>query len=334
MIVCVTSARPAGCTFLEWSINWLSGQRQYFVAAENQSIPLTHAPLTTHDYSKNTAHNHRKNHPRGPQEVEQTLLAFLNSQSRFNSFYPIANEIDFWCDKLDLNIATMTTQNWQQVVESQQQELNGIGKLCQEHNIKTVYVTESKFSVPYFICTRLLPPWAYKQNLNELEYYKFLVNINDSKLTPWDLRELLALNIKPMTASPFVDYVNMSQPHYRLTVEDLWFDGKRSLPMILDWLELKLDKSRLLSWQNVYTKWQQSQLDYVRMCWQLPVIVDAIVNNHYYPLPRLSLIWEAVIQHCLIYQHGLNLRNWQLKQFPTNTQDLHTLLEPNTHQLI
>jgi len=65
----------------------------------------------------------------------------------------------------------------------------------------------------------------------------------------------------------------------------------------------------------------------------LPAIVNAIVHNHYYLIPPMTLVYEAAVQHCLIYQHGLNLKTWNLQQFPSNAQDLHKLLEPNFHSI-
>jgi hypothetical protein len=61
-------------------------------------------------------------------------------------------------------------------------------------------------------------------------------------------------------------------------------------------------------------------------------IVESIVNNWSYPID-LTFDQEIVIQHCLIYHYGLNLKTWQLEKFPNNTQDLHKLLEPNIHPL-
>ena len=45
----------------------------------------------------------------------------------------------------------------------------------------------------------------------------------------------------------------------------------------------------------------------------------------------MDLWQEAIVQHILIYKYNLNLKNWQLKKFPDNTQDLHKLLETNIH---
>ena len=101
----------------------------------------------------------------------------------------------------------------------------------------------------------------------------------------------------------------------------------------MDFCELPIDQARLDSWLVVYREWQQLQLNILEFTFNYQHIVDAIVNNWYYKLDNLTFEQEIVIQHCLIYQHGLNLQTWQLEKFPDNTQQLHRLLEPNTHKI-
>lgn len=75
------------------------------------------------------------------------------------------------------------------------------------------------------------------------------------------------------------------------------------------------------------------QNDALKFYRSLSHIVECIVQGGYYELPALSLEQEAIIQHCLIYQHNLNIKTWQLEKFPSNTIRLHQLLEPNSHSL-
>jgi hypothetical protein len=70
----------------------------------------------------------------------------------------------------------------------------------------------------------------------------------------------------------------------------------------------------------------------LEFCYNYKHIVDSVVNNWYYQID-LTFEQEVVIQHCLIYQHNLNLKTWELTKFPSNTQDLHKLLEPNIHPI-
>jgi hypothetical protein len=71
----------------------------------------------------------------------------------------------------------------------------------------------------------------------------------------------------------------------------------------------------------------------LNFCWNIDNICESIVNNYYLDIGAYNLdFWqEAILQHILIYKYKLNLKNWQLEKFPTNTQALHKLLEPNIH---
>ena len=98
-------------------------------------------------------------------------------------------------------------------------------------------------------------------------------------------------------------------------------------------LAIPLQWDRWDHWQTVYQNWQQINYRCVKFQYELDHIVEAIVNNWSYPLLELSFLQEVMIQHELLYKHGLNIKNWQLERFPDNTQKLHQLLEINHHQL-
>jgi hypothetical protein len=101
----------------------------------------------------------------------------------------------------------------------------------------------------------------------------------------------------------------------------------------MEFCELAVDATRWESWLAVYNKWQKLHLEILEFTFNYQHIVDAIVNDWYYELNDLSFEQEIVIQHCLIYQHGLNLKTWGLEKFPANTKELHQLLEPNIHKI-
>ena len=61
-------------------------------------------------------------------------------------------------------------------------------------------------------------------------------------------------------------------------------------------------------------------------------VFDAIVHNWYYEIDNLTFEQEVIIQHCLIYQHGLNLKTRQLEKFPSNTHyKTFILFHPRDH---
>ena len=148
--------------------------------------------------------------------------------------------------------------------------------------------------------------------------------------TLWDKRERIALKQKLFDYDPIK--VELDFDHYWVDVQNLWYNGEREIPKILAWLGLTLNPDKFKEWKPIYQKWQEIILDTLQFQYNHKHIVDSIVNNWSYAID-LTFEQEAFIQHCLIYQHNLNLKTWQLEKFPNNTQDLHKLLETNIHPL-
>jgi hypothetical protein len=103
---------------------------------------------------------------------------------------------------------------------------------------------------------------------------------------------------------------------------------------LLAWADITVDAARLAHWHEIYQRWRQQIRSRVLFVSIFDDIVNAIIENRYIDLLRLDLdvVQEAQIQQALIYQHHLNLRTWQLDRF-VNTQQLHKLLEQNTHSI-
>ena len=329
-IVAIHSVAPVGGTFLDWSIHYLSKRKIHFNCKSKSWQPLVDNPLT-----KQTAHSHSKNHPSGVQALKECLDTFHHNGfiSGLHSLYPYYQEYNYWANQLGFNVNNLSNDNWKTIELYQQDELNEIAQICQSDNIKNIEIDMNPRWAPYFFTPRVVPPW-----LQEITNYHWLSDfaINSSyekNLEIWDLREKLALDIRPFKFTTLRTGLNRTLPHFYIGTEDLWFAGLTTLPKILDWLELSLDKDRFNKWTLVYSKWQQIQLNSLQFVWQLPKIIDATINNHYHLLPNLTLLQEAMILHCLIYLHNVNIKNWQLIKFPKNTQQLHLLLEHNQHTL-
>jgi hypothetical protein len=73
-----------------------------------------------------------------------------------------------------------------------------------------------------------------------------------------------------------------------------------------------------------------------KLSWNIDYICHAIVNNFSFDLSDYDLtLWdEAIIQHLLIYKYGLTLKAWGLEKLPTNTKDIHKLLEKNVYHKV
>lgn len=333
-IVVTTSARPVGATFVDWTINYLSGANTYYHFQSQQPVAVVDTPLQS-----TTAHGHQKNHPVGPDEVE-TLLRQIPDLPQKNSvytFYPIPHEINHWCKQSGLDIRNLGAADWPRIFKAQTKELQGMMSRCQDAGARIIYIKETGAAASYFITPRVVAKWFYDLDLDaiddELALYEMLFQHQGKKMRIWDYREMLALDLRPLQPCPFPDYVDLDQPHFPLTTNDLWYDGECAMLEMLRWLEIAPNSERWVRWRPVYYQWQQRQLQHARFTWQMPGIVEAVVKGHYLPLPRLTLPQEAAIQHCLIYAHNLNIETWGLERFPANAQDLHKILETNTHQV-
>lgn len=146
----------------------------------------------------------------------------------------------------------------------------------------------------------------------------------------WDYREFLALNLRPHQWPSVGDLGDRSHPTWFMPCRELWtaFDPEP----LLAWLSLPTDTQRLASWHAVYHRWQQQIRPRARFAILFDDIIRAICQGHCMDLCHLDLdvVQEAQIQNALIYDHGLNLKTWQLKRFES-TQQLHSLLEQNLH---
>jgi hypothetical protein len=337
--ICITSYTSVGCTFIDWSIHYLSGQDRYY-NAELGWVDLSHNPIT-----KINAHGHQKNHPAGYNKAKHYVEKFktLPSDSIY-SFYPCTLRFDVAAKELGTSIDQFCNNStFSKVLEFTNNDHNKIFDLCYENQVKLVFVGQDKRVALYHQAVRTLDHFNFKpgkpQNeqeaLDELQEIFFSDSINTWKelnLTDvWDIRERLALDIRPLNSISNYKF-NFAQPHLHINCLDLWTRTESVVYKIMDYLKLDIDNARKQSWIHVCNEWQKTQLDLLDFVYKQPHIVEAIVNNWYYEID-LTFQQEVLIQHYLIYQHGLNLKTWKLSKFPNNTQELHKLLEPNIHQV-
>ena len=342
-IVCVTSTISVGCTFLDWSIHFLSGKNAFYSVSDQSWIPLSMDPVT-----KINAHGHKKNHPTGyTQGIE--CLTQLRSVSNLEllSFYPYELPTFEAAELLGiLPLNQLDDKIYKDILDAQRNDYSKLINHCAEQGLKIVYLDINEQNVLYGRTMRSISrlflskdPAAdvtdYQTHLDRLFFQASIDKWNDEGLTnTWDRRERLALSCRPFDflkyKDPGFDY---TKPHIRIDARSLWYNGHTALRKIMDFLDLSIVDARWEAWTNVYAKWQEQQLEILEFEFNYEYIVNAIINNWYYDIGNLTFDEEVIIQHLLIYQHGLNLKTWQLEKFPNNTQDLHLLLEPNIHTI-
>jgi hypothetical protein len=339
---CVTSYNSVGCTFIDWSVYFLSGQLQHYNVKSNQWLPVSQNPLT-HLY----AHGHAKNHPNGL-ALTKKFLEQIESQPSdlLHSIYPVILLVESAIEQLNLSPESLSdAQVFADLMKFRKHDYNEILKLCNQKQIKTVFVADDPGTILYFAQERTVPKLSIDRDTESAlmtqkrdDFQNMFFNQSQKNWKElgldnvWDLREQMALNIRPFDPGR-IDFVPDHDLSYLwINSVDLWTRTPWVIKKIMKYLQLPFSSEKWDQWLPVCMSWQKIQLDALEFCYNQPHIVNAIVNNWNYEID-LTFEQEIIIQHCLIYQHGLNLKTWQLERFPNNTQDLHNLLEPNIHPI-
>jgi hypothetical protein len=332
--ICVTSQIAVGCTFLDWSIHFLSGQSDFF-NCDKGWVPLSKNPLT-----KINAHVHPKNHPSGLIQTRD-IISILQTQNKLTSFYPHEFYADKVAEQLNIDCNTMSADHWKMIQEYRLRDYNQLLYESYLQDAKVIFVSFNKKLSTYMSAIRFLGRMQFSDQMygspedrrkeHDQIFFKDYKIWNDMNLTnTWDIRERRALANNLLTYQPGLVELNFN--HYWLDSQTLWYDGEREIEKIMLWTELSIDQKRFNRWKPIYKEWQKMQIAVLQFDYNYEHIVESIVNNWSYPID-LTFEQEVIIQHCLIYQHGLNLKTWQLEKFPNNTKELHKLLEPNIHSL-
>lgn len=333
---CILSEFSIGGTFLDWSIHYLSGQTHYFNTNRNQWIPLSNNPV-----SATNAHGHDKNHPPGLGATKQCFAQFDKQQGQLFSVYPFLYPFEVARGEKQVHLTHESiVDGWEAVRQKRQQDYLEIINHCNAHNAKVVYIALDPSVVLYFSSARRSPKPGTKGDNHPIDPVFFKNSIdkweNFNLTDRWDIRERRALDLRPYEHIwhnfPLKNTI-FKQAHAWVDSRELWHNGQRTLTQLMDYLELKIDKDRWQSWKPIYQSWQEIQLEILDFVYRCDHIVNAIVNNWYYDIGDLTLDQEAIIQHCLIYKHRVNIKTWQLEKFPRNAQHIHALLEPNIHTI-
>lgn len=332
-IVCSTSVQSLGCTFIDWSINYLAGHIK-FLSKQHGWIDLVDNPL-----SGSNAHQHRKNHPGGAAET-RACVDHLSKQHNYFSIYPCPARSGATAKILNIDLNNLTNQSVQQIHEYQQQDYNLLMKFLEQIHAKIVFVKLNQPRPLYFLESRSnsLPfddvthakSSTDITTANDRLFFKHSSAVwEEQGLTNyWDYRERLALDTRPFDCQEF--NITVPAAAYSVDAERMWNHGVEEIIKIMQYCELPIDIARLEKWKVIYYQWQRVQQASMSFQLHYQAIVDAVVQGLSMEI-NLTFAQEVVIQHCLIYQHSLNLKTWQLDKFPSNTLELHKLLEPNIH---
>lgn len=339
-VFCITSRGSVGCTFFDWTIHFLSGQQDFYQADQQQWIPLSQDPVL-----EINAHGHPKNHPGGSIKTQQQILKMHSlPQDKLYSIYPTTHRISYVAKHLGIPLDLVgDPENYKKIAKYNNNDFNSLFEFCHQTSTKLIFVGNEPSTQLYHLYARHLETGflddSPQNSISDAIEEQNQIFFKNSKkiweelnlIAIWDKREQLALDTRPFHITES-NSDKMTFPHLWISVTELWYNGEQAALKMCKYLGLEVDQQRLGTWRHIYAKWQAKQLKLLEFCYSYQHIVDSIVNNWYYEID-LTFEQEVVIQHCLIYQHNLNLKTWQLTKFPSNTQDLHKLLEANIHPL-
>ena len=312
-----SSRHSIGLTFLSWSYHWLSGHDYTW----NSKLGLCKIPDNPN--TGINAHLFKRNVRSGYQDWSK----FLSDQKN-----NVENCSFYGCGPREHTHET-------------NQEYASCLKLASQTN-PLIFFVESSDDPWYFLHKRHIEI-EIDQRLSNVEidsfqqsklnifletYFKDSIDKIDKNV--WDIRELVALNfIYLKSDNTYLKEIDRSIDHFYLDSKELWYNGEDCLRRIFKYLDKTIVDERLPNWRTVYREWQSVQINILQFNWYLPVIVDSIVKNYNFDIDflNLNLLQEGVIQGHLIKDHNLNLKCYGLEKFPSNTRDLHLLLEGNTH---
>jgi hypothetical protein len=316
-IVCSLSSLNLGCTFVDWSIHFLSGKNQYYSFGKQRWIPLVSNPLTEYN-----AHGHDRNHPIGLENViTMTQQACSMPGPGLYSMYPFVTP---GVDHIPVD-HTQTDLN-SKITQWKQNEFSNIVDQCVNH-ADVIFIHNDKTTNWYY----------YVDHVRADNDVPYSINTDLCGLThTWDIRERMALDLRLLDPGKcnIEDTADFSKLHFRASASDLWCRGVELFQQIMLYLDLQIDPVRWKNWIPVYHEWAQKPLSLMNFGDNFEDTVKCIMNGWHKVLPEFTLEQEAMIQHALIYRHNLNLKTWKLEKFPRNTIELHKLLEPNIHTLV
>jgi len=317
-IISVITDPVVGGSFLSWSIPYLGGQSTYFNTEINRWLPLVANPVTK---NKN-AHNHWANFFNKLDGMSQIVDILKSTDSQYPHvlyYHPSAtqttnDEVDFLLSNSDKSVVLSMDKNYGLYMSNMSRREGGVPSHFKPSRMLTNDEDIFDDFLNYFFS-------------DSKEVFSNLNNV-------WDKREFIALNYrmdsKPVTA--YLNNVEQDRSYFRLNCFDMYTTFDTSVYKLFEYLELEINNDRYKEWVTVYHTWKKHHYKRLRFMWYVDEIVDDILYNR----PRnlidfdLDLLQEAIIQQKLIKTYNLNLKNWQLERF-TNTQQLHSLLEPNIH---
>jgi hypothetical protein len=327
-----------GGHFIDWSVYFLSGQDHYFNPTTSTNDRLLVSPGV--NATKNF-HAHCSLIASGFKQLEENITKVCElGLPVVNIYVCLLNLYTTIQDLFGVTIDQATPLQCKQAVDYVSTDTRNLLSWLPHESYPIAFFDYHKNDfLNIFYNDRQPCDFSNNPLASSDEFYKLWTDtfFEDSSKhfdqTVWDRREQLALITRPVCDQSYYSLFDHTKPHLYYTTDDVWNDLPAVMSEMLEFFDLPIDRDRLEKWLPIYNTWRVKHDPYFSRHYNR--ILDAIVNNHYINLRRFNLNFykEVLIQQGLITKYNLNLKTWQLIRFPSDTQALHKLLEPNIHAL-
>lgn len=299
---------PGGCggSFLDWSIQFLSGNKENLVVHVDQNNREIITHISEQQISNNpliniTAHGHYKTHPNS-QSLPYVIDIFRNSKHPLNTFY--------YVDSMSL---LQTKTNYNNVVKTYPDIKFLSYNFTQKHIDMIFYLQYEKI------------PTIKQQYVDQLGASLSNLNIKET-------REILSLYypkcIKEQILSEQLDHANNL---HMINFDDVWSKLDTVIFNVFDFLKLSVNQSLYPRWLDIYHTWiKNNNIDFIN---DLPKILDSIVNGKSLNLKKYNITFskEAILSSKLLYNYNLALKFNDANDLTNNTLQWHSILEKNIY---
>jgi hypothetical protein len=298
MIVAFTSLNSSGATFMDWSWNYLKGNKKYWRSK------IGWGPLSDNPIQNTTAHGHKKNHPKGFDKWEEFLeLAIKESHDTGKdiSFYPIfqptADNLNEYVNHINLMIKRKVSVV---VIKKTQEFPYGSERAKMSDNRNAFMVTNTDLS-----------PNIDLKKLREMVSIRMV-----PRQKTWLGKIDLAFNLLDKEVVVVTDKEWTSHP-------------EQTIIEICERLGTTIDPERLINWRPIMHQWcenyKKTEVFYNH---EIPRIAEKIIKNEYMDLRPFNFRFE---EECLVMMFIMRTYGKKLllpdDNFPKNTKDLHRFLK-------
>lgn len=305
---------PGGCggTFLDWTLQYLSGQdKTLFVDCDlglNRSNVVGQAchDLVLDPCRERTAHAHTKTHPN--ENSVDTVIDIFQKHTDFNlhTFYYVDS------------ISQGRTQTEHNRLISKYPDIKFITYNFDEQDIDLIFCFQYE-KIPI---------------VNNLFEQTILSNssVPLQQLPVWDKRELMSLYYpQTIRGQTTVEKILPVTNNHTIDFKNVFENLDTVIKNVFQYLNIDIHQDRWEDWKTIYNKWKSlNNLDFYQ---DINLIVQCILSNTPHDLSQynMSFAKEIVIASKLLHNHNLALKAYGKSNLSQNTQQWTEILEPNTY---